>query len=135
LPVIIYTDYAAITLIMAKGTLHSSNVNRLNIRLIRASQYLSQFELDVRYKSDRQHTLLNAISRLASIAVSKHNSDEILAFIITATEYDNEKMAIFFTDTLVIQSSPFNVKLCVTAYYVEMVKLADTEKKLIIERY
>jgi Reverse transcriptase (RNA-dependent DNA polymerase)/RNase H-like domain found in reverse transcriptase/Integrase zinc binding domain len=135
LPVIIYTGHAAITSIVAKGTLHSSNVDRLNIRLVRASQYLSQFELDVRYKPGRQHTLPDAISRLASTAVSKHDGDEILALMATAAEHDNEEMAVFFAGTLVAQSSPSNVELCATAYHAEMVELADTEKKLIIEGY
>jgi hypothetical protein len=61
LPVIIYTDHAIITSIVAKGILYFSNVDRLNIRLIRASQYLSQFELDVRYKLGRQHIFSDAI--------------------------------------------------------------------------
>jgi hypothetical protein len=52
-----------------------------------------------------------------------------------AAEHDNEEMAVFFAGTLVVQSSLSNVKLCVTAYYIEMIKLADTEKKLIIEEY
>jgi hypothetical protein len=53
----------------------------------------------------------------------------------TIAEHNNEEMTVFFTSTLVIQSSLFNIKLCVTAYYVEMIKLADTEKKFIIEGY
>jgi hypothetical protein len=120
---------------MIKKILHFSNVDRLNIRLIRASQYLSQFELDIRYKPGRQHTFPDAIFRLTSITISKYDNDEILALITTAAEHDNEKMAVFFTDTLVAQSSPSNVELCATAYYAEMVKLADTEKKFIIEKY
>jgi hypothetical protein len=67
--------------------------------------------------------------------VSKYNDNEILAFMATAAEHDNEEMAIFFADTLIIQSSLSDVKLCVTAYYAEIIKLADTEKKLIIKGY
>jgi hypothetical protein len=91
--------------------------------------------LNIRYKPGRQHIFLDAISRLASIAVSKHNNNEILALMATAAEHNNEKMAVFFADTLVTQSSPFNVKLYATAYHAEMVKLADIEKKLIIKGY
>jgi hypothetical protein len=91
--------------------------------------------LDIRYKPGRQHTFPDAISRLTSIAVSKYDDNEILAFIITAAEHDSEKMAIFFVGTLVTQSSLSNMKLCVTAYHIEIVKLADTEKKFIIKKY
>jgi hypothetical protein len=67
--------------------------------------------------------------------MSKYDNDEILAFIATAAEHDSEKMAVFFTGTLVIQSSLSNVKLCAATYHAEMIKLADTEKKLIIKKY
>jgi hypothetical protein len=67
--------------------------------------------------------------------VSKYDNDEILVFMATVAEHDNEEMAIFFANTLVAQSSPFNVKLCATAYHAEMIKLANIEKKLIIEEY
>ena len=67
--------------------------------------------------------------------MSKYDNNEILALMATAAEHNNEKMAVFFADTLIAQSSLFNVELCATAYHIEMVKLADTEKKFIIEGY
>jgi hypothetical protein len=84
--VIIYTDHAAITLIVAKETLHFLNIDRLNIRLVRASQYLSQFEFNIRYKPGRQHTLPDAISRLMNTAVFKHDGEKILALMAIAVE-------------------------------------------------
>lgn len=38
----------------------------MNLRLVRASQYLSQFELDVRYKPGKQHIVPDTLSRLTS---------------------------------------------------------------------
>ena len=43
---------------------------RSNIRLIRASQYLFQFSLDVRHKSEKNNIVSDALSRLSSIDVS-----------------------------------------------------------------
>jgi hypothetical protein len=67
--------------------------------------------------------------------VSKHDGNEILALMATAAEHDNKRMAVFFAGTLIAQLSLFNVELCATTYYAEMIKLADIEKKFIIKEY
>ena len=42
----------------------SSNTDKLNLRLVRASQYLSMFELDIRYKPGKKNIVPDALSRL-----------------------------------------------------------------------
>lgn len=76
--VIVFTDHAASTAIACQTKLQSSNIDRLNQRLIRASAYLSQFNLDVRHKPGKEHILPDALSRLASEAVSKNDGEEVL---------------------------------------------------------
>lgn len=39
---------------------------RLNLRLVRAFQFLQQFKLDVWYKLSKEHIVSDALSRLAS---------------------------------------------------------------------
>ena len=39
---------------------------RINVRLVRASQFLRQFNLEVRYKPDKEYIVLDALSRLIS---------------------------------------------------------------------
>lgn len=39
---------------------------RLNLQLIKAFQFLQQFKLDVCHKLDKEHIILDALSRLAS---------------------------------------------------------------------
>jgi len=46
--------------------LSSLSTDKLNLRLIRASTYLSRYPLNVRYKPDRQHIVPDILSRLAS---------------------------------------------------------------------
>lgn len=65
-PTIIFTDYLAATSIVRQTTLNSSSTDKMNLRLVRASQYLSQFELDVRYKPGKQHIVPDTLSRLTS---------------------------------------------------------------------
>ena len=74
-----FTDHSAITNIVKQTTLVSSSSDRLNLRLIRASQYVSQFAtLEVRHKAGRLNTVPDALSRLLrsrSIAPQKEEGE------------------------------------------------------------
>ena len=52
LTTIIWTDHSAIPSIAAQTKLSSSNVDKLNLRLVRASAYLSQFNIAFKHKAD-----------------------------------------------------------------------------------
>ena len=43
---------------------------RMNLWLVRASQFLQQFKLDIRHKPGKEHIIPDALSRLASTNVS-----------------------------------------------------------------
>ncbi len=49
-PVIVYTDHSAAVQISRQTTLTTSCTDKLNLRLVRASQYLSSFSLSIRHK-------------------------------------------------------------------------------------
>lgn len=61
---VIFTDHAANASIAKQTTLSSSNTDKLNLRLVRASAYLSQFRLDIRYRPGKRHVIPDALSRL-----------------------------------------------------------------------
>lgn len=61
---VIFTDHAANPSIVRQTTLSSSNTDKLNLRLVRASTYLSQFRIDVRYRPGKRHIIPDALSRL-----------------------------------------------------------------------
>ena len=63
---VVFTDHAANTSIAKQTTLSSSNTDKLNLRLIRASTYLSQFRLDVKHRPGKEHVVPDALSRLSS---------------------------------------------------------------------
>lgn len=66
-PVIIQTDHSAILDIMKQSSITSTTSTlRMNVRLVRASQFLRQFQLDVRHKPGKEHIVPDALSRLAS---------------------------------------------------------------------
>lgn len=46
---------------------------RLNLRLVKASQFFQQFKLDVRHKSEKENIITNTLSRLVNINVGLTN--------------------------------------------------------------
>ena len=64
--IIIFIDHAANTFIAKQITLASSNTDKLNLRLVRVSAYLSQFRLKIKYRLDKEHVIFDALSRLFS---------------------------------------------------------------------
>jgi hypothetical protein len=67
--IIIQTNHAAIVDICKQTSIISTNsVMQMNLRLVRASQFLSQFSnLKIRHKSRKYHLISNAFSRLQSL--------------------------------------------------------------------
>ena len=63
-PTIVLTDHSCTVSIAKQNTLSSSSTDKLNLRLIRASQYLSQFRLDIQHKPGKEHVVPDALSRL-----------------------------------------------------------------------
>lgn len=87
-PVVALTDHAGTTSIATQTSLTSSSTDKLNNRLTRASQYLSQFRnLRVVYKPGREHVVPDALSRLPAPGTSDTNVlDDLLDVMPTTTE-------------------------------------------------
>lgn len=66
---VVFTDHLANPSIANQTKLTSSSTDKLNLRLVRASTYLSQFQLDVRYRPGKQHIIPNALSRLPAVQI------------------------------------------------------------------
>ena len=63
-PTIIYTDHSAAVPISKQASLTTSSTDKLNLRLVRASQYLSSFDLVVKHKAGKSNVVPDALSRL-----------------------------------------------------------------------
>lgn len=103
------TDHSSTTNIVKQTKLSTSCTDRSNLRLIRASTYLSQFDIEVRHKPGKEHLVPDALSRLISEnEVRAADDDSILdthayqATLVTMSEsysaklqkaYDEDKMA------------------------------------------
>lgn len=110
---VIFTDHSANPSIVKQTTLNSGNTDKLNLRLVRASAYLSQFNIDVRYKTGKSNVIPDALSRLPS-----NNSTRDSANLDTL-EIDNYHNAIedistlnhAFQGSLVSMTSEFKARL------------------------
>jgi hypothetical protein len=65
------------TNIVKQITLFFLLINKLNLRLVRVSQYFLQFSLNVRYYIRRLHTISNALFKLFAFE-NKHNKNKLL---------------------------------------------------------
>ena len=67
IPTVIYTDHGAALGIAKQTMLTTSSTDKLNFRLIRASDYIQRFNAELWHKSGAQHIIPDALSRLASL--------------------------------------------------------------------
>lgn len=105
----VQTDHSAILDIMRQNSIVSTtSTMRMNVRLVRASQFLRQFNLDVRHKPGKEHILPDALSRLASL-----NSDKLLP--PDHSKLDALHANTFFTATLVRMKQSFHDR-CLLGY-------------------
>ena len=92
--VIIQIDHSTtIDICRQKLIIFTNSFIRSNIRLVRASQYLSQFSLDVRHKSKKNNIVSDALSRLKSIddsipGVEYSEFDALHAFVYNTFSYN-----------------------------------------------
>ena len=61
-PTIIYTDHSAVIWITRQTSLITTSTDKLNLRLVRASAFLSQFDLDVRFRPSKEHVMADTLS-------------------------------------------------------------------------
>jgi hypothetical protein len=63
---IIWTNHSVIATIIKQTKMITSNIDKLNLRLVRIDMYFSQFDLDIRHKSKRDHVISDALFRLST---------------------------------------------------------------------
>ena len=71
---IVFIDHSTTMNIVKQIKLFFSSSNRMNLRLIRISQYVSQFSLNIRWKSKKQNIVLDVLFRLLRKRLSQEES-------------------------------------------------------------
>lgn len=100
----IFTDYSAVTFIAKQIDLNITSVEKLNLQLIWASQYLLQFNLHVIYRPGKIYLVPDALSRLLG---SMEKS--MMSTLDDLTIEDRNKGA--FSAVLVEMSSEFRYQI------------------------
>lgn len=121
-PTIIQTDHSAILDTMKQSSITSTtSIMRMNIRLVRASQFLRQFPLDVRHKPGKEHIVPDTLSRLTSTNKSSLSSS-------------HDELDTLFTTTL-IEMAPTFLEGLVQGYqeddfWVRTVRIMDKKERV-----
>lgn len=103
--VIIQTDHLSIIDILQQSSITSTtSTMRLNLRLVRASQFLQQFRLDVRHKPRKEYIIPNALSRLANATPTPTDP------------YYSELDALYIYNTTLIKIHPHLVSRILAGY-------------------
>ena len=76
--IIIYIDHVVNSSITRQIKFINNNVNKLNMKLIRVSIYLSQFRLNIRYKSKRFHIIFDTFNRLSTRNIMFSDKNNVL---------------------------------------------------------
>jgi hypothetical protein len=71
----IFIDHAFAFDIVKQTSLNITNFDKLNLRLIRVSQYLSSMKIEIRVRSKKFHVISNALSRLINVTNKKNSSN------------------------------------------------------------
>ena len=81
--IVIFIDHVVNTFISKQTIMNSNNIDKLNLRLMRIFIYFSQFKIEVKYRSNKEHIIFDALFRLFSKSEqSKWNFDDKLNFDI-----------------------------------------------------
>ena len=84
--IIIYIDYFIIILISQKINFIILNINKLNLRLMRAFQYLSMFNLFIRHKTKKTNVVFDTLLRLSgNLTIISKNDSKILKTLYKQT--------------------------------------------------
>ena len=94
---IIYTDHETFFAIVKQTFLSTSSTDKLNFRLVRASNYIQRFDLIIKHKSDKLHLMSDALFKLSVISAK--------------TQSKNEEFDLFFTASLMKMISKFRKRL------------------------
>ena len=114
--IIIYTNHFVAVSINRQITLTIFNSDKLNLRLVRASQYLFDFNLFVRHKADKVNVVSDVLSRLQAdvIIIDKIDVFESLyehILKLTQANLTLETSLYFHHVVLVKMSNDFKIRL------------------------
>ena len=90
----IYINHDVSLKIVKQITFKISLTNKLNLRLVKASNYVQRFNLKIRHKFEIQHVIFDVFSRFANfnieIQLQNHENELDVLFIVNLIEINND---------------------------------------------
>jgi Integrase zinc binding domain len=111
LPTRIYTDHGASLGIAKQTSLGTASTERSNLRLVRASEYIQRFNIELLHKEGKSNTIPDALSRLPSTSPTVKGPELDFAFADLAFANLGLPTAYNYTATLVEMSDSFKQRL------------------------
>lgn len=124
-PVVIYTDHSAAVPISRQTSLNTTSTDKLNLRLVRASQYLSAFNLELRHKAGKSNTVPDALSRLPQAPAVAQAPDQSEEGVLDA----------LYGHTEVWPDPPVLLSEGIPIYHATLVEMADDFKQRLKQAY
>ena len=118
--IIIYIDHFATISIFKQIILITSFIDKLNLRLVCVSQYLFNFNIILRYKTNKSNVISNVLSRLSAhitFQMNNVNKKRILEILydqligIVNEELNNIFIAMIYHVILIKMSNDFKQRL------------------------
>ena len=122
---IIYIDHDVALNLIKQIIFIISFIDKLNLRLIRASNYIQWFDLKIRHKSNKMHIVSDALSRLINFNI---NSKKFI---------DEKKLNVLFIINLINMKNIFRKKLLKNYFndstWKKIVALLNQQKNVDVE--
>ena len=96
---VIFTNHDATLKLTKQTSLNIVFIDKFNLRLIKTFDYIQRFEIELRHKSNKQHIVFDAFSRLISINID--------------TTFEKNELNALFTMSLVKMKKDFRQKLII----------------------
>ena len=97
-PAIIHTNHLATVAITQQTTLSITAINKLNLQLIRAADYIQRFSLILHHISGKLNYILDALSRLAMRTLLSETSKEGEGELDSLTSYNYKAIYVEIKD-------------------------------------
>ena len=123
---IIYTDHDASLSIAKQTSLTTFFIDKLNLRLVRAFEYIQKFDLTIRHKSDKLHLVSDALSRLSVTHISITNT-------FNQDFNNNNELNVLFVAFMTKMTSKLKKRLLhkyiLNSKWIKIMKIIDSNEK------
>ena len=115
-PTIVFIDHGATLGIAKQTSMFTSSIDKLNLRLVRASDYIQRFSFIILHRPDRLHVVPDALSRLPTSSSPQNGLTSVSSsshFDLTSppADYGDGELDVLYVCTMINLDEDFRQKL------------------------